>query len=171
MINARSEGLRDKPAFREALRHKRCLVPASGFYEWLTLGPKNKQPMHIRRRDGRPFVFAGLWEEWGPRSAPTRTYSIITTAANELMAPTHDRMPVVLSEAGAAAWLETYALMSPDRAQKRVKFIDTYRSYVLNYNLGQDLVRAYVEKHSPSGDRWPAFKELLASPRLPGGLK
>ena len=76
-----------------------------------------------------------------------------------------------LDAAGAAAWLETYALMSPDRAQKRVKFIEQYRSYVLNYNLGQDLVRAYVEKQSRSADRWPAFKDLLASPRLPEGLK
>jgi hypothetical protein len=76
-----------------------------------------------------------------------------------------------LDAAGAAAWLETYGLMAPDRAQKRVKFIDQYRSYVLNYNLGQDLVRAYVEQQSPSSDRWRAFKDLLASPRLPGGLK
>jgi hypothetical protein len=76
-----------------------------------------------------------------------------------------------LDAADAAAWLETHALMPPDRAQQRVKFIDQYRSYVLNYNLGQELVRAYVEKQSPSGDRWPAFKALLASPRLPGGLK
>jgi hypothetical protein len=76
-----------------------------------------------------------------------------------------------LDAAGAAAWLETYCLMSPDRAKKRVKFIDQYRSYVLNYNLGQDLVRAYVEKQSPPSDRWRAFKDLLASPRLPEGLK
>lgn len=76
-----------------------------------------------------------------------------------------------LDAAGAAAWLETYGLMSAERAQKRVKFIEQYRSYVLNYNLGQDLVRAYVERQSPPSDRWRAFKDLLASPRLPGGLK
>ena len=76
-----------------------------------------------------------------------------------------------LDAAGAAAWLETYGLMPPDRARKRVTFIDQYRSYVLNYNLGQDLVRAYVEKQSASSDRWRAFKDLLASPRLPLGLK
>jgi hypothetical protein len=76
-----------------------------------------------------------------------------------------------LDAAGAAAWLEACGLMSPDRAKKRVKFIDQYRSYVLNYNLGQDLVRAYVERQSRSSDRWRAFKDLLASPRLPGGLK
>ena len=74
-----------------------------------------------------------------------------------------------LDAAGTAEWLTTHALMPPDRARQRVKFIEQYRSYVLNYNLGQDLVRAYVEKQG--GDRWKAFKALLASPRLPGGLK
>jgi hypothetical protein len=77
-----------------------------------------------------------------------------------------------LDAAGAARWLETHALMSPERAQQRVKFIDQYRSYVLNYNLGQDLARAYVEKRAAAaGGRWTAFKGLLASPRLPGALK
>jgi hypothetical protein len=73
---------------------------------------------------------------------------------------------------GAAQWLTTFALMPPDRARQRVRFIDQYRTYVLNYNLGQDLVRAYVEKQAKApGDRWQAFKALLASPRLPGGLR
>jgi hypothetical protein len=74
-----------------------------------------------------------------------------------------------LDAAAAAEWLTTFALMPPDRARQRVKFIEQYRSYVLNYNLGQDLVRAYVEKQP--GDRWKAFKDLLASPRLPSGLQ
>lgn len=113
MINARCESVREKPAFREAFRRRRCLVPASGFYEWITLGPKDKQPMHIRRRDGRPLVFAGLWEEWGPPNAPTRTYTVVTTAANELMAPIHDRMPVILSEEAAAAWLDPTVGLDP----------------------------------------------------------
>jgi hypothetical protein len=76
-----------------------------------------------------------------------------------------------LDAAAAAQWLTTYALMPPDRARQRVTFIEQYRSYVLNYNLGQDLVRAYVEKQAAAGDRWKAFKDLLASPRLPSGLK
>ncbi|HET9314215.1 MAG TPA: hypothetical protein VFQ51_01450 [Vicinamibacteria bacterium] len=73
--------------------------------------------------------------------------------------------------AGAAAFLETYGMMPKDRAAKRVKFIEQYRAYVLNYNLGQDLVRAYVEKRAGAGDRWSVFKDLLASPRLPGDLE
>jgi len=76
-----------------------------------------------------------------------------------------------LDAAAAAAFLETYGLMSEDQARQRVKFIDQYRTYVINYNLGQDLVRAYVERRSSASDRWPAFKELLASPRLPEGLR
>jgi hypothetical protein len=77
-----------------------------------------------------------------------------------------------LDAAGAATMLETHTLMPPDRARQRVKFFDQYRSYVINYNLGQDLVRAYVEKQAATpADRWRAFKALLASPRLPGGLK
>jgi hypothetical protein len=77
-----------------------------------------------------------------------------------------------IDAAAAAAWLETHALMPADRAKQRVEFIDRYRSYVLNYNLGQDLVRAYVDGPSAAaGGRWPAFKALLASPRLPGGLR
>jgi hypothetical protein len=77
-----------------------------------------------------------------------------------------------LDAEATARWLETHALMSPERARQRVKFIDQYRSYVLNYNLGQDLVRAYVEKRADAaGGRWAAFKALLASPRLPSALK
>jgi putative SOS response-associated peptidase YedK len=105
MINARCETIREKPAFREAVRTRRCLVPASGFYEWLRLGPKAKQPVHIRRSDGRPLVFAGLWEEWGPREQPVRTYTVVTTSANKVLERIHDRMPVILSEQDARAWL------------------------------------------------------------------
>ena len=76
-----------------------------------------------------------------------------------------------LDAAGAARFLETYGLMSDNRARQRVKFIDQYRSYVINYNLGQDLVRAYVARRSTPSDRWPAFQDLLASPRLPEDLK
>jgi hypothetical protein len=75
-----------------------------------------------------------------------------------------------LDAAGAAAWLEAHGLMSRDRAEKRVKFIEQYRSYVLNYSLGQEIVRAYVERGSSPADRWRAFTGLLASPRLPAAL-
>ncbi|HEU4753513.1 MAG TPA: SOS response-associated peptidase, partial [Armatimonadota bacterium] len=77
MINARCEGVAQKPAFRHALRQRRCLVPASGFYEWVRR-PDGKQPLHIRRKDGAPLAFAGLWEEWRGPEGPVRTYCILT---------------------------------------------------------------------------------------------
>lgn len=108
MINARAETLAEKPAFRSALRRRRCLVPASGFYEWLKLAD-GKQPMHIRRRDGAPLAFAGLWEEWRGPEGTLRTYTIITTAANQVMEPIHHRMPAILTPEAAARWLDPHA--------------------------------------------------------------
>lgn len=101
-INARAEGLFEKPAFRAAARRRRCLVPANLFYEWVKV-PGGKQPMAIRRRDGRPFLMAGLWE---PRRDAPPTYAVVTTAANALVAPIHDRMPVILEGAAADRWLD-----------------------------------------------------------------
>lgn len=106
LLNARAETLAEKAAFRTALRKRRCLVPASGFYEWQkTLS--GKQPFHIHLPEYQPFAFAGLWEEWKqPDGTPLHTYTIITTGANSLMAPIHDRMPVILRPEDEARWLE-----------------------------------------------------------------
>ncbi len=107
MINARGETVHDKPAFKQAFRQRRCLVPADGFYEWQTIGPKTKQPLLFRRRDREPFAFAGLWERWiPPKGEVLETFTIVNTAANEMMAEFHDRVPVVLSPQDYAAWLD-----------------------------------------------------------------
>jgi putative SOS response-associated peptidase YedK len=108
MINARAETLAEKPAFRAPLKRRRCLVPASGFYEWLKVAD-GKQPMHIRRRDGAPMAFAGLWEEWKSPDGPLRTYTIITTTANAVMEPIHHRMPTILSPDAQRLWLDPEA--------------------------------------------------------------
>jgi len=107
MINARAETVADKPAFRRAFREHRCLVPADGFFEWKRTG-KTREPWYIRRRDGRPMAFAGLWERWTDRASGERIAScaIITTAANGVLAPIHDRMPVILEREAYAAWLD-----------------------------------------------------------------
>jgi putative SOS response-associated peptidase YedK len=105
LLNARSETALEKPAFREAMRRRRCLVPASGFYEWTTIDGK-KQPFHIVRRDGRPLAFAGLWEQWRGPDGPLRSYTILTTGPNEIMEPIHNRMPVILDGEVAARWLD-----------------------------------------------------------------
>jgi putative SOS response-associated peptidase YedK len=100
LINARAEGVATKPAFAKAVRERRCLIPADGFYEWT--GEKGaKTPFVIRRPDGGPFAFAGLWESW--RGQPTA--AIVTCAANATLAPIHERMPVVLAPADYALWL------------------------------------------------------------------
>jgi putative SOS response-associated peptidase YedK len=106
-INARSETAADKPMFRAALRKRRCLIPASGFYEWAALaGEKRKQPYCFRPRDERPFVFVGLWERWEGPEGPVESCAILTTEANELVRPVHDRMPVILPQQHWAAWLD-----------------------------------------------------------------
>jgi len=107
MINARAETLAERPAFRGALARRRCLVPADGFYEWRRQGKAKKQPFHIRARDGAPLGFAGLWELWrGPDGVTLGSCAIITTAANALLAPIHDRMPAILPPAAFNAWLD-----------------------------------------------------------------
>ena len=105
-INARAEGIDTKPSFRGAFRHGRCLIPASGFYEWQTLGQR-KQPFFIRPRGGEGiFVFAGLLSVWAGAEGELATCTIITTTPNELMAPLHHRMPVLLAREEQAAWLD-----------------------------------------------------------------
>ncbi len=106
LCNARSEGIDAKPAFRHAFRKKRCVVPASGFYEWQTIG-RVKRPWYFSRRDESPFVFAGLWESWrGPEGAEVETCSLITTSANAVVGQIHDRMPVILGGNDVPRWLD-----------------------------------------------------------------
>jgi putative SOS response-associated peptidase YedK len=114
MINARAETVATRNAFRPALEARRCLVPADGFYEWKPVpGRPKKQPMFIHRHDGHPMAFAGLWERWRDRSHPDAPWlhscTVITTTANEVMAPIHDRMPVILEPDAWAAWLDDAA--------------------------------------------------------------
>ena len=106
MINARAETVAEKPAFRDALRHRRCLVLADGFYEWQRTGGA-KRPMRIVMQSGEPFAFAGLWSVWmDPDGNRIPSCAIITTAANELLTPIHDRMPVILPRELEEFWLD-----------------------------------------------------------------
>jgi putative SOS response-associated peptidase YedK len=101
LINARAETVAEKPAFRAAFRHRRCLVLTDGFYEWRKEG-KRKQPYFIGLKSGQPFAFAGLWEHWND----LETCTVLTTAANELMRPLHERMPLILPEEAHDLWLD-----------------------------------------------------------------
>jgi len=107
-INAKAETLTQKPIWREPLRRRRCLVPADGFYEWKKVGAKSRQPWAIGLKSDEPFAFAGLWDRWRSRDQKTEleSFSIVTTEANELTAPIHERMPVILNPRDYERWLQ-----------------------------------------------------------------
>jgi putative SOS response-associated peptidase YedK len=119
MINARSETLAEKPAYKGLFKKKRCIIPMDGFYEWMpgspdgplnTKGKPLKQPMFIHRLDGEPLAVAGLWTAWKDPDDPDGRFlhsaTVVTTAANETMSPVHDRMPVFVPQSKWAAWLD-----------------------------------------------------------------
>ena len=104
MINARAETVAEKPAFRSAFRHRRCLIIADGFYEWKR-SVKPAQPYYFSMKDGNPFAIAGLWEHWKDASGKVvETCAMITTGPNNMMRPIHDRMPVILPEKAYGYW-------------------------------------------------------------------
>ena len=108
MINARAESVHETNAFRAAFKRRRCLVPASGFYEWkMEQGGRRKTPFHFFLDDHRLFAFAGLWETWSPGSGgqALHSFTIITTGANDTVRPVHHRMPAILAPENEAAWL------------------------------------------------------------------
>jgi putative SOS response-associated peptidase YedK len=106
-INAKAETITTTPAFREAIKYRRCLVPADAFYEWQKLDARNKQPFAIAMKDDQPYAFAGLWERWKDRKAGVEllTFTIITTDPNEVVQPMHDRMPVIIPARDYDRWL------------------------------------------------------------------
>jgi len=113
MINARAETAAEKPAFRDSFRRRRCVVAADGFFEWQKV-PGGKQPFLLRLEGGAPFGFAGLWDRWhGRRGRVLETFTVLTTAPNELLAPIHDRMPVILDSAGRDLWLRRPPVADP----------------------------------------------------------
>ena len=121
MINARAETAAARPAFRDAMKRRRCLIPADGFYEWKKLGGQEteqaaakgrrkpavrKQPYLFRMKGDRPFAFAGLWDTWWRDGEKLESFTILTTSPNDLVAPVHDRMPVIIAPEDYARWLD-----------------------------------------------------------------
>ncbi|UBF26448.1 SOS response-associated peptidase [Kovacikia minuta CCNUW1] len=128
LINARSETVAEKPSFRSAFKQRRCLILADGFYEWQRSQGK-KQPYYIQMCEGQPFAFAGLWERWQKGDSPIESCTILTTQANELMQPIHDRMPVILSPQDYDLWLDPttpaeklHSLLLPYDAQEMQRY-------------------------------------------------
>jgi putative SOS response-associated peptidase YedK len=127
LINARCETVAEKPSFRSALKRRRCLLIVDGFYEWKQ-STKPKTPFFFHRKDQKPFAIAGLWEEWTTPDTGevVRTCCIITTGPNALMAPLHDRMPVILSPAGQEMWLRPEPMEAAELQPLLVPCADDY---------------------------------------------
>jgi putative SOS response-associated peptidase YedK len=125
LINARAEGVVEKPSFRAAFKRRRCIVPADGFFEWKAGEGKSKIPHYIFLKDHPVFAFAGLWEVWrSPEGDELRTCTIITTDANSMMQQLHNRMPVILRPEDYALWLSDEE-MPPDRLTALLKPYDS----------------------------------------------
>jgi putative SOS response-associated peptidase YedK len=122
LINARGETLAEKPSFRGGYKYKRCLIFADGFYEWKKQpGTRTKVPYFIHMKDRQPFAFAGLWDEWNsPDGSQVRSSTIITIEPNELMAPLHNRMPVILPPYAYTQWLDP-APRTPESLESLIK--------------------------------------------------
>lgn len=137
-INARSETVAEKPAFRSAIKHRRCLIIADGFYEWQPQG-KKKQPYYFTMANGEPFAFAGLWENWeSPEAENIVSCSIITTAANSTVQPVHDRMPVILPQGNWEQWLDP----SVDKAQEVLPLLQPYDQAAMKANAVSTIVNS-----------------------------
>lgn len=126
-INARAESIARRRVFREPFARRRCLVPASGFYEWQSTASKAKQPYWVHPPEGGLWAFAGVWERWGPSADVLESFAIITTEGNAVVAPIHDRMPVIIQADAYDAWLDLEtpvevltALMRPHAPEKTV---------------------------------------------------
>lgn len=139
-INAKAETLHTSACYREAFKRRHCLIPADGFYEWKKLDAKTKQPFRFVREDEEIFYFAGLWEEWrDPNATPEtphlRTRTIITTTPNELVAPVHNRMPVILRHEDEARWL-AQGLSTDERKAMLAPYAGAMRTYPVDKRVG-----------------------------------
>jgi putative SOS response-associated peptidase YedK len=160
-INVRFETLRDWPTFRSDLALRRCLVLADGFYEWKATKQKRKIPFRITRTDGKPFAFAGIWQESSADSASSPRFSIITTAADSFMAPIHSRMPVILDKDEESEWINAGA----DVPSLLGMLESPYGFPLRMYEVSREVNRAAVDTpelikpvSNKDGDAPPLFK-------------
>jgi putative SOS response-associated peptidase YedK len=163
LINARCEAVTDKPAFRNAMRRRRCLFPADGFYEWKVEQGK-RRPYCVRPKGGEPIAFAGLWESWtGPNGEEMETAAIVTTAANRELAHLHDRMPVILPPEAFDLWLDCRRVDALTAAAMLVParpgLLEAYEiSPAINHaaNEGPELIAPVSASASPAAGATPA---------------
>jgi putative SOS response-associated peptidase YedK len=162
LINARVETAAEKPAFRRAFEHYRCLIIADGFYEWRRTPGARKQPFHITRDDHEPFAFAGLWSIWHADEQRTlRTCTILTTAANPAIAPLHDRMPVILAPGHEPDWLDLDA--PPERLDDLLAGLPARRTALADVGFAVNDVRndgpECLAPSSGDGDQAPIARQ------------
>jgi putative SOS response-associated peptidase YedK len=155
LINARAETVAEKPSFKSAFRKRRCLVLADGFYEWQQQeNKKQKQPYYFRLNDGQPFAFAGLWEQWEDVSGEAiDSCTLLTTDANELMRPVHNRMPVILNPKDYERWLDP-EVKEPEQLQPLLRPYSTQE--MLAYPVSTAV-------NKPSNDNAECIKSIEAS--------
>ena len=144
LINARAETIAEKPAFRSAARARRCLIPVDGFYEWSKDADGNRLPWYFSRRDGKPLVFAGVWQDWDRDEDPIRSCAIVTCAANQATSAVHHRMPVILEPENWGKWLGeeghgAAVLMTP-AAEDVLQFHRVGREVNSNRASGEQLI-------------------------------
>src|SRR5665213_979302 len=158
VINARGESVLDKPAFRAAMKRRRCLIPADGFYEWQKAGER-KRPFFVHAKDGKPLAFAGLWESWqGPNGEEMETAAIVTTRANKALSPIHERMPVIVPPEAFDLWLDATtvdaetaaALIAPSNED----LLDSHEISTAVNRVANDNA-ALTEKMSPGAEPEP----------------
>jgi len=136
-INARAEEAASRPLYREALKRRRCLIPADAFYEWQRLDSKTKRPFAFGMQNGEPYAFAGLWERWKPKEgAPLETFTILTTDPNELAERVHNRMPVILERRDYSRWMEPGEAERPPVDLLRPYPSEKMRSWMVSERVG-----------------------------------
>jgi putative SOS response-associated peptidase YedK len=136
-INARAESIEKSPTWRVPFQRRRCLVPSDGFYEWLQLDAKTKQPYSFMMKDEVPFAFAGLWDAWKePDGGWLQSFSVVTTEANSLMQAVHSRMPVILHPKGYARWLSREVTEQPPIDLLRPYESEAMKSWACNPLVG-----------------------------------
>ena len=164
MINARAETVAERPAFRTALRRRRCLVLADGFYEWQKSASR-RRPMRVVMRSGEPFAFAGLWETWrDPEGEVVPSCTILTTEANDLLRPIHDRMPVILSRDDEDFWLDR----SESDPAALANVLNPYPTNEMDAYEVSPLVNSYVNDGPEVIDRNPPPKFGMSASAEPG---
>ena len=157
-INARAEEAAAKPAFRDALKKRRCLVPADAFYEWQRIDPKNKHPFAFAMKSGEPYAFAGLWDRWqGKENETLETFTILTTDPNELMEPVHNRMPVIVEPKDYERWLDPETKDRPPVDLLRPYPADRMRSWPVDQRVGnvRNNNAALLEPAAPEAQQLP----------------